>query len=426
MRRHRLDQERVIRQLLDRLATESVDPTAAELRRTARLAASEGRSPQERPAARTRPWRPLRARWAAVGATAVLVATGLGFGFASWLTPAASSAESEVVGLGFLPATGWTVVQTGLPGSAESARAVAANVPISAPDPQRGQPLPALHAWPPWAIVMVAKFTARGEPSLDARFPVRELPLTFADARPVVVPGVAPTEYVLRAGVGGYNVEVSINFGSEPTAGMLSNAEAQIARVVVAPAAITIAVRPTIQGRAEPLVVSGSVTSGKKDETVTVQFKQCGLYPVQFRDHFEVKTEDGGGWSVATAVSTNGVFRAVWGGETSNEVPVQKRADVRLAPAPPKRYEVQVVEQASFWRKRILIQRFDKRTRKWVVAKTLRLENSGAAPGSVYVWSTTDEFAVPVPKGTTIRAVLPLAQAKPCHIGGYSNLLVTK
>jgi hypothetical protein len=231
---------------------------------------------------------------------------------------------------------------------------------------------------------------------------------------------------VLRAGVGGYNVEVSINFGSEPTAGMLSNAEAQIARVVVAPAAITIAVRPTIQGRAEPLVVSGSVTSGKKDETVTVQFKQCGLYPVQFRDHFEVKTEDGGGWSVATAVSTNGVFRAVSGGETSNEVPVQKRADVRLAPAPPKRYEVQVVEQASFWRKRILIQRFDKRTRKWVVAKTLRLENSGAAPGSVYVWSTTDEFAVPVPKGTTIRAVLPLAQAKPCHIGGYSNLLVTK
>ena len=52
--------------------------------------------------------------------------------------------------------------------------------------------------------------------------------------------------------------------------------------------------------------------------------------------------------------------------------------------------------------------------------------NTDAAPGSVYVWSTTDEFAVDVAKGTTIRAVLPLAQAKPCHIGGYSNLLVTK
>jgi hypothetical protein len=58
--------------------------------------------------------------------------------------------------------------------------------------------------------------------------------------------------------------------------------------------------------------------------------------------------------------------------------------------------------------------------------KKLRLENTGAAPGSVFVWSTTDEFAVPVAKGTTIRAVLPLDQARPCHIGGYSNLLVTK
>jgi hypothetical protein len=426
MRRHRQDEELVIRRLLDRLAAETDDPTNAELRRAARLAAAEGRSPQERPSMRAPPWRPLRARWAAAGATALLVATGLGFGFASWLTPAASSAESEVVGLGFLPATGWTVVQTGLPGSAESARAVAANVPISAPDPQRGQPLPALHTWPPWAIVMVAKFTARGQPSLDARFPVRELPLTFADARPVVVPGVAPTEYVLRAGVGGYNVEVSINFGSEPTAEILSNAEAQIARVVVAPAAVTINVRPTIQGRAGPLVVSGSVTSGKKDERVTVQFKQCGLYPAQFRDHMELTTHDGGGFSLETGVSANGAFRAVSGGETSNEVPVQKRADVRLAPDPPKRYEVQVVEQASFWRKRVLIQRFDRKLGKWVLIKKLRLENSGAAPGSAFVWSTTDEFAVPVPKGTTLRAVLPLAQAKPCHIGGYSNLLVTK
>ena len=332
MRRHRQDEELVIRRLLDRLAAEADDPTDAELRRAARLAAAEGRSPQERPSTRARPWRPLRARWAAAGATALLVATGLGFAFASWLTPAASSAESEVVGLGFLPATGWTVVQTGLPGSAESARAVAANVPISAPDPQRGRPFPALHAWPPWAIVMVAKFTARGEPSLDARFPIRELPLTLADARPVGVPGAAPTEYVLRAGVDGYNVEVSINFGREPTAGMLSKAEAQIARVVVAPAAVTINVRPTIYGRQGPLVVSGSVTSGKEGEKVTLQYKQCGLYPTQFRDEAEVTTHEGGGWGLETGVLANGVFRALSGGDVSNEVQVQKRG--RRPPRP--------------------------------------------------------------------------------------------
>ncbi len=147
MRRNRQEQEHVIRQLLARLADEAGDPTEVELRKAARLAAAEGRSPQQRPAAATRPWRPLRVRWAAGGAAALLLATALGFGVASWLTPT-SSARTDVEGFGFLPATGWTVIQVGLPGSAESTRMVAANVPISPGDPSRGQP-PALHAFPP-------------------------------------------------------------------------------------------------------------------------------------------------------------------------------------------------------------------------------------------------------------------------------------
>jgi hypothetical protein len=424
MKRNRHDQEHVVRQLLARLADEAGDPTETELRKAARLAAAEGRSPQQRPASATRPWRPLRVRWAAGGAAALLVATGLGFGVASWLTPT-SSARTDVEGFGFLPATGWTVIQVGLPGSAESTRMVAANVPISPGDPRRGQP-PALHAWPPWTTVIDATLRARGEPARDLAFPVRNLPLSLADARPVTVRGQPTLEYVLRAGVNGYNVDASVTFASEPTGEMFRKAEEQIARLVVAPAAITITVRPTIYSRTQALGVSGSVTSGKADEKVTLQFKQCGLYPLQFRDHAEVTTHEGGGWGITTGVIANGVFRAVSGGDVSNEVPVQKRADIRLAPAPPGRYAVQVVERMSFWRKQVLIQRFHRGQRKWLLVQKLRLVNSSAAPGSSYVWSTTDEFAVDVAKGTTIRAVLPLAQAKPCHIGGYSNLLVTK
>ena len=74
----------------------------------------------------------------------------------------------------------------------------------------------------------------------------------------------------------------------------------------------------------------------------------------------------------------------------------------------------------------MLIQRYHRDSGSWLLVKKLRLEHADAAPGSVFVWSETDEFAVDVAKGTTIRAVLPLDQAKPCHIGGYSNLLVTK
>jgi hypothetical protein len=424
MRRHRQDEEHVIRQLLARLGDEAGDPTEAELRKAARLAASEGRSPQGRSATTRRPWRPLRVRWAAGGAATLLVATGLGFGVASWLTPT-GSARTDVEGFGFLPATGWTVIQVGLPGSAESTRTVAANVPISPTSPQPGEPL-MLHAWPPWTVVIVATLTARGDPARDGAFPVRSLPLNLADARPVTVPGQPTLEYVLRAGIDGYNVDASVTFAREPTPALFAKAEEQIARLVVAPAAITITVRPTIFSRTQALVVSGSVTSGKADENVTLQFKQCGLFPAQFRDHAEVTTQDGGGWSIETGVLANGVFRAQSGSDVSNEVQVQKRVDVRLEPAPPRRFVVNVVERFQFWRKQVLIQRFHRGQRKWLLVKKLRLVNTHAAPGSVYVWSSTDEFAVDVAKGTTIRAVLPLAQAKPCHIGGTSNLLVTK
>ena len=238
--------------------------------------------------------------------------------------------------------------------------------------------------------------------------------------------GQPTLEYVLRAGVNGYNVDASVTFASEPTAAMFEKAEEQIARLVVAPAAITITVRPTIFGRQGPLVVSGSVTSGKADQKVTLQYKQCGLLPAQFRDYTEVTTHEGGGWSLETGVLANGAFRALSEGDVSNEVQVQKRVDVRLEPAPPRRFVVNVVERFQFWRKQVLIQRFHRGQKKWLLVKKLRLVNTDAAPGSTFVWSSTDEFAVDVPRGTTIRAVLPLAQAKPCHIGGYSNLLVTK
>jgi hypothetical protein len=416
MRRARHDQELVVTRLLARLGDEAGEPTESELRGAAQLAAREGRSPQERPAVHIRPWRPLRVRWAAAGAAALLVATGLGFGVASWLTPA-SSARTDFEGLGFLPATGWTVIQAGLPGSAESARAVAANVPVEAPNPEVGLPLPALGSWPPWGIAIVATLRARGDPGVDPAFPVRTLPLRLADAV-----SVTATEHDLRAGVGGYNVDLDISFGSEPTAALLRKAEEQIARLVVAPAAITLAVRPTVYAR-DPLVVYGAVTTGKDGEKVTVQFRQCGLYPAQFRDHAETETHEGGSWSIETGVYANGVFRAVAGGDVSNQVKVQARADVRLSPRRSGGYEVNVVARSSFWRKRVVIQKFDRVRGNWVKLRTLVLDDQGAAPGSAFVWSTTGKFTLP--KRTTVRAVLPLDQAKPCFIAGYSNLLRT-
>lgn len=183
---------------------------------------------------------------------------------------------------------------------------------------------------------------------------------------------------------------------------------------------VSIAVRPAVYART-PLMVYGSVAG---QELVTVQFEQCGLYPVRFRDFVEVRPETNGAWTTQLGIPANGTLRAVAGGHASNEVKVLARPDVRIEPTRSGKYQVHVVSHLSFWRKRVQLQRLV-RGRGWVAMRTLRLEDSGAAPGSAFVWSSSDPFPVRLPKGTTLRAVLPAAQARPCYLAGYSKLIRT-
>ena len=138
---------------------------------------------------------------------------------------------------------------------------------------------------------------------------------------------------------------------------------------------VTLSVRPLIN----PQMVSGSVASGRAGQKVTIQFKQCGLFPVAFRDVSEVTTLDGGSWSDDLGASTNGVFVPSPGMRSAIASPVQVRADVRLSPRPPGLYEVEVVATLSYWRKRVLLQRFDRRKRTWITVRPLVLENQFVA-----------------------------------------------
>jgi hypothetical protein len=68
------------------------------------------------------------------------------------------------------------------------------------------------------------------------------------------------------------------------------------------------------------------------------------------------------------------------------------------------------------------IQRFDTKTRRWITIKRVLLtETAGSTQSDIA--STTDQFRLGVPKGTTLRATLPLSQAAPCYVGGYSAIL---
>lgn len=197
---------------------------------------------------------------------------------------------------------------------------------------------------------------------------------------------------------------------------------------------VTLVVSPQIiRTTSERLSISGSISSAKSDEKVTIQFKQCGLLPLQFRDRFETTTSPSGGYSFAEqrpfALGVSGVFRATWGDSVSAEVPVQQRVSVNLRPEGGGRFEVLVSALQQFWRRQVLLQRFERRLGRWVTVRKLvlteQLGGGGPAPSfasSSPVTTKTARFRPPVPSGTTIRAVFPLAQARPCYLAGYSQL----
>lgn len=143
-------------------------------------------------------------------------------------------------GIGFLPAEGWTVLQTGNEATAERpARAIAANVPIHPDDEPDRLPYRTLQALPPDGVVVAARFTALpdGSPAPEAG----ELPLRLADARPEIQwsaevrPERPLGQFQLHRTVRGYRVDLHLYFGSrEPTGRARAAVQRQLDRLVVA------------------------------------------------------------------------------------------------------------------------------------------------------------------------------------------------
>lgn len=197
---------------------------------------------------------------------------------------------------------------------------------------------------------------------------------------------------------------------------------------------ISLGVRPAVLRFGEKPDIFGAVTSARAGEEVTVQFRQCGLYPEQYRSFMTTETAEGGTWSLAEllfvrlGIPASGTFRALWNGETSREVKVQVRASVRLVPLPVRggrRFQVLVAGTQSFWHRRVRIERFDIRLRAWRLVRTVLVTESltNKEYGSPTILDGTEPFRVDVPRGTTLRAVLPLEAARPCYLAGYSLLL---
>jgi hypothetical protein len=68
----------------------------------------------------------------------------------------------------------------------------------------------------------------------------------------------------------------------------------------------------------------------------------------------------------------------------------------------------------------VSIQRFDRRLGTWSTFRTVTLNESGGTGGGGGFTYSTAEFSARVSKGTQLRALFPLSQARPCYLAGTS------
>jgi hypothetical protein len=193
-----------------------------------------------------------------------------------------------------------------------------------------------------------------------------------------------------------------------------------VAGLLTAAAAAAAPEPVTIQAHG-PFALQGRIASSQAGQIVTIQAKDCGVYPQVFRDVAEAHTFLGGGWSIQLSTGVTSAFRAVWNGQRSKPVTVWQRPLIRLQPVKARHtWIVTAVGKTAFWRKRVRYERWDRFRTEWKLVRWVSLTETNAPAGATFA-NTSARFRAPVPKSSLVRAVLPRAQARPCYLAGYSK-----
>lgn len=183
---------------------------------------------------------------------------------------------------------------------------------------------------------------------------------------------------------------------------------------------VTLVARPTTLAAYQPATLFGTVSSGRENETVTIQAKDCGQR--SFVNVTAVLTHAGGTYTLDFGRGIATTVRARWRESMSRASTIRQQVRVDFVRLGSGRYSVSGVGRSSLWRKRARIQR--RSGGRWKTIKTVVLSDSSAPPGSPIVWSTA-KFRLKVPRGSVLRAVLPRSQVRPCYLAGVSRTLRT-
>jgi len=178
------------------------------------------------------------------------------------------------------------------------------------------------------------------------------------------------------------------------------------------PAAVTISLSKPAVVYGNTVKLSGKVGSHNANEQVIVLGKAYGqpaFTPVQ-----NAVTTTGGAWTYQASPQIQTAYEAKWGTATSSTVTVKVRPKIMLAlvsrTARKGTFSVQVEGARSFEGKRVLIQRLTSSGPSTV--KRVVLDSSSSAT-----------FTLRLPKTRSrVRLLMPVSQAAPGYLAGYSNV----
>ena len=175
----------------------------------------------------------------------------------------------------------------------------------------------------------------------------------------------------------------------------------------------TSAVVPSTQSTTQ---LAGVISSGEAGEPVITEQKTCRQR--RLKAGSTVRTTDGGAWSTAGYVSGRTVFRARWRDAHSREVVVLVRPTIVLGQISRRVFRAILQMGVHANGERLALQRFDADQRAWKTVKTFVFESSSTGYPQMTISAN-------VPKGVQLRLALTRAQAQPCFLAGYSNLVGT-
>src|SRR3954464_4947598 len=185
-------------------------------------------------------------------------------------------------------------------------------------------------------------------------------------------------------------------------------------KVTGPPPAVTIGASLPIIVYGQQVSLSGTVSSGKAGEKVTI-YQQP--YPqTSFAELSTVLTTTGGAWNLVLTPSPKILtqYQAKWNGRTSVNVGAQVRPRIRLSQRNGK-FTTIVQSAVSHARHSVLAQRLS-RFGQWVTLKKVRLGGQSSAV-----------FRLTLPKGKSrIRIAMSVNQAGAGYLGGYSPTITVR